>query len=829
MLPHRSGLGVLAPLMTMIVGTCPGVPAQCATQWLPGGGLPNVNGNIRASTMWDRDGAGPVPPVLVVAGYFSIVGTMAANAIASYDPATGALAPLGAGLGPPGVGSVNALAVLSNGDLVAGGSFPSAGGVSAQNVARWNGTNWSALGPGVGSEVKALAVLATGDLVAGGTFLTAGGANASRIARWNGASWSPLGSGMDDAVYSLAVLANGDLVAGGLFAYAGGTPADKVARWNGTTWSAMGPGINGAVYALTTLSNGDLVAGGLFTWAGGVPANNIARWTGGAWVPMASGVDATVNSLATLANGNLVAGGAFTTAGGTSAQHIASWNGSTWSPLGPGVTAAALTVTRLGNGAVAGGSQFLLRWNGTRWAPMAAGVDAGVHALLNLPNGDIVAAGSFSVIGGVSANFLARWNGVSWSPLGSGLNAAAVVTALPNGDVVAGGWFTVAGGVSVNYIARWNGSSWSPLGAGFDLPVWCLTTLPNGDVVAGGSFTNSGGVPINHVARWDGTNWSALGAGLNDVVGVAALADGTLVAATFSPPSSSSVWLWNGTSWSSLGSFYAPMYSLAALPEGGFAVGFGATFGVGGRVFTWKPTTSWSQVGASLNSDVRSVTAIPGGGIIASGLFTEDTSGSLLQLNRIARWIPGSWPGWVPLGAGLSPMWATAFAMKPDGDLLVGGYFTFADNLFSPYLAALTTTCPASAVSAGSGCTGAGGPNVLTATTLPWTGTTFRAMATGMPNNALALGVLGLAPATTPLSTILPQGVPGCTLLVSPLVLDLHVTTGGSLPTQFVIPNSAALANRVFHHQLVPIETDTLGNITALTSTNALTVTIGVF
>ena len=34
--------------------------------------------------------------------------------------------------------------------VIAGGLFASAGGVSANNVDRWNGTAWSAMGSGVG-------------------------------------------------------------------------------------------------------------------------------------------------------------------------------------------------------------------------------------------------------------------------------------------------------------------------------------------------------------------------------------------------------------------------------------------------------------------------------------------------------------------------------------------------------------------------------------------------------------------------------------------------------------------------------------------------------
>ena len=131
--------------------------------------------------------------------------------------------------------------------------------------------------------VNALAVLDDGTgpaLFAGGTFTTAGGVTARAVAKWDGTSWSALGSGWNGNVHALTGLLNGDLVAGGAFTTAGGVSANYIARWNGTSWSALGSGMDFPVRALTTLPNGDVVAGGDFTTAGGVSANNIARWNG---------------------------------------------------------------------------------------------------------------------------------------------------------------------------------------------------------------------------------------------------------------------------------------------------------------------------------------------------------------------------------------------------------------------------------------------------------------------------------------------------------------------------------------------------------------------
>jgi peptidoglycan hydrolase-like amidase len=71
------------------------------------------------------------------------------------------------------------------------------------------------------------------ELIAGGLFSTAGGVSANYIARWNGTSWQPLGTGMGGIyrdVYALTVY-NGELIAGGQFTTAGGNPANYVARW----------------------------------------------------------------------------------------------------------------------------------------------------------------------------------------------------------------------------------------------------------------------------------------------------------------------------------------------------------------------------------------------------------------------------------------------------------------------------------------------------------------------------------------------------------------------------------------------------------------------
>jgi len=80
---------------------------------------------------------------------------------------------------------------MPNGDLVAGGDFTTAGGLPANRIAKWNGSEWSALGSGLNSlvsglnpTVQALAVMPNGDLAVGGSFTTAGGQVSTYFARW---------------------------------------------------------------------------------------------------------------------------------------------------------------------------------------------------------------------------------------------------------------------------------------------------------------------------------------------------------------------------------------------------------------------------------------------------------------------------------------------------------------------------------------------------------------------------------------------------------------------------------------------------------------------
>ena len=84
-----------------------------------------------------------------------------------------------------------------------------------------------------GLTTQALAFGPSGALYAGGYFGTTGGVTATNIARWDGTAWHPLGSGVNRPVFALAFGADSSLYAGGQFTIAGGIPSNYIARWTG--------------------------------------------------------------------------------------------------------------------------------------------------------------------------------------------------------------------------------------------------------------------------------------------------------------------------------------------------------------------------------------------------------------------------------------------------------------------------------------------------------------------------------------------------------------------------------------------------------------------
>ncbi|HEY7907085.1 MAG TPA: hypothetical protein VIC53_09235, partial [Wenzhouxiangella sp.] len=204
--------------------------------------------------------------------------------------------------------SVLALALDGN-DLYVGGDFTKAGGLNAGYVARWDGAAWSGLysggksiepdGFGSVSDIVIVPNLEVpgSDVYFSGTFESAGGQVANNIARWDGSQWHTLteGSrvGVADGVTGMHVFDGALYVATG-FTFEGlESLGARVERWvlADSKWESVGGVFSGDGDQPFDLFDygGDLYVYGALTSNGGQAFRHLARWTGSKWVALGSG------------------------------------------------------------------------------------------------------------------------------------------------------------------------------------------------------------------------------------------------------------------------------------------------------------------------------------------------------------------------------------------------------------------------------------------------------------------------------------------------------------------------------------------------------------
>jgi len=87
-------------------------------------------------------------------------------------------------------GGVQEAVADNSGNLYIADSFTIVGDVFVANIAKWNGTNWSALSSGMEPNYCPVYALAVSSNVCGGYFTNAGGISANYIAQWS--AWPPL-------------------------------------------------------------------------------------------------------------------------------------------------------------------------------------------------------------------------------------------------------------------------------------------------------------------------------------------------------------------------------------------------------------------------------------------------------------------------------------------------------------------------------------------------------------------------------------------------------------------------------------------------------------
>jgi hypothetical protein len=515
--------------------TIGGVSAQHIAKWQGGVWSPlgsGTSGYVNAMRSFD-DGTGTA---LYLAGQFNSIGGVSATSLARWNGTTWSALPGVAGgammqtfaeyddgqgngtelyaggttsgfqngvfvkwtgstwtpVGGAVVNNIMTLSVFDSGSgprLFVGGLFSHTDGQPANNVATWDGTNWSSVSPmhGITGTINTLLPFDDGtnqgtQLFVGGSISVAGATPVTNLARWDGANWHATGSAlMPGTVQALARFNAGN----GEQLYIAGTFLRALAWWNGTSITLNLPGLNGPAYALVGHDDGSgnaLYVGGAFDGVySGIALHSIGRWNGTAWSDVGGGVTGTIYSMVEFDDGSgteLVIGGSFTTAGGAPARIVARWNGTSWAPFGSGpgfgtnsvVTALIVFDDRGGSGtALYAGGQFagtvsnVARWNGTDWIPVGTLTNT-VDALTAYNDGSGPALYAAAAWAGAPGS-VARWNGTAWSAVGGGVGfntnqSANALVAHDDGSgpaLYVGGAFTNAGAFSSLNIAKWQG------------------------------------------------------------------------------------------------------------------------------------------------------------------------------------------------------------------------------------------------------------------------------------------------------------------------------------------------------------------------------------
>jgi hypothetical protein len=649
---------------------------------------------------------------------------------------------------------------VSGTDIYVGGDFTDADGISAADyIAKWDGTQWSALGSNGAGEgalsyfVDTIAVSGS-NVYVGGLFSVNDGEtplpNATNVAKWDGTHWSALGDNggglgaLNGGVRAL--LLNGtDLYVGGDFTNAGGVPAaDFIAKWDtvGTAWSALGHdsfgdgSLNAYVSALAMDGSGKLYAGGNFTNIAGpvftnLAADYVAEWNGGGWSSLASngGSNGSLNgeviSLA-VSGANLYVGGAFTDVDNKStilypADYIAKWNGTDWSALGNNGSSngslnhAVKSVRVDASGNVYAGGNFVNVTNSdgipinaadyvAKWDPAAnsgaggwaaLGSDGnGGNAILNygiilvnalaVSGSKVYVAGLFSVNNNgtpLSGKNFVSWDGTDWSTPTATLADGALIDsvyaiAVDGTNVYAGGYFTDVGNGATrlgaaDYIAKWDGSHWSALGSNghgdgsLNSTVYAIT-VKGTNVYVGGDFSdvNNNGVPVpaaDYVANWNTLtdDWSALG---GDGSGEGAL-NSTVYALQFS-----------GSDLYAGGSFTNVTSNSHTWTSEDYIAKWNGT--------DWLPLLGDGNNNGSLNNSVKAL-AVSGTDLYVGGEFTDVNNGGTIlnAADYLARWDGASWSALGNGSHGEGSLNNSVYAIAASGtNVYVGGYFDNVDN-----------------------------------------------------------------------------------------------------------------------------------------------------
>jgi uncharacterized delta-60 repeat protein len=331
---------------------------------------------------------------------------------------------------PTGNDQVLAIALQTDGKILAGGSFTTIGGQTRNRFARFerNGNLDLTLNLNmVGNYVDALAVQADGKIIIGGNFSTILSITRNRIARLNpdGTLDGTFNPNANSDVSLISIQPDGKILVGGVFTNIGGQTRNRIARLDATTGAAdsFNPNADSDVGTIVVQPDGKILVCGNFSSIGGQTRNSIARLdqnTGLAdsFNPIQS---SSVFAIALQTDGKILIGGNFTFVNGIFRRGIARLDANgTLDSFNPNANGFVTTIAAQSDGKILIGGNFtnvnsqprlnFARLDATTGLPDSfnPGVDGYVHSIAVQSDGKILLGGNFNNVGIQPRNFFAR-------------------------------------------------------------------------------------------------------------------------------------------------------------------------------------------------------------------------------------------------------------------------------------------------------------------------------------------------------------------------------------------------------------------------------------
>jgi uncharacterized delta-60 repeat protein len=686
---------------------------------------------------------------LVIGGSFDTIGTTTRNHIARLNTDGS----LDTSFDPNADKPVLSLAVEPNGQIVVGGGFSKLqpNGASASTtrncLARVNadGSLDTSFDPEPNGSVMAILLLPNGQIVLGGQFTTLQPNGASSFTQADFLARVNADGTLDttfivnplEYVDALALQPDGKIIFGGIFTQIfpstslTSTAVSYLARVNpnGTLDGTFIPQPNQAVNAIAVQPDGNVIAAGYFTSLQPLDTTlplqrgYIARLTtyGVPDSTLAPDAAGTVLASLPLPNGQVLIGGTFLSVGGATRSYLARLNadGTVDAAFNPSVNGPVQTLAVEGDGKyLIGGSfnivdgfdrNYIARLNtdGTLDGAFNPNPNSSISLIYVLSNQTMLISGGFNYLtpnGSATAyqiSELALINAdgsvdIAFNPAPDGTIFAVAVQA--DGKLLLGGGFTTINGLTRAYIARINPDGTADT-TNFDpeanAPVYSIVVQPDSKILIGGEFTTlvpqtgkAGGTPVVTTLP-NGLTQTIPQAGYNATALIQAnhmarlLADGE-VDATFLPDPSSDVTA-------------MALQSNGQVLIGGIFTSLAPNGGVTGTVRNHVARLNADgSIDAGFNPNandlVNTLSLLSSGQVLIGGSFTTlQPNGAATAINSSHVAIlnaDGSDSTAFTAGSGVTAGGAvTSLVIQPNGQFLAGGSFSPLGGTPGSYLA----------------------------------------------------------------------------------------------------------------------------------------------